>query len=111
MRASVRSAATLVALFLSTLAFGQSGVTVELDDVTDNRVSAGGFVGSLEMRVKLSGSPLEKAEAARIVVKEARDDRSNVLTKEDDSPDYTSREYNSGTLQFSLDLRRAPPAP
>jgi hypothetical protein len=83
----------------------QAQVGVELDDVTDNRVSAGQITGSLEIRVKLKGgAQLEKASAARIVVKEAKDDRGNALadSSSKSAPDFTPRDYNSGTLQFSL---------
>jgi hypothetical protein len=87
----------------STTVLAQTGVTVDLDEVVDNRVSAGPFVGSLELRVNLKGSGLEKATAARIVVKEARDDRGTVLYDGPMSPpDFTPRDYNSGTLQVSV---------
>ena len=80
----------------------QSNVVVEVDDLTDNRVSAGGFAGSLELRVKLTGSNLDKATAARVLVKEAKDDRGNSLSDGKDKPDFFPREYNSGTLQVSV---------
>jgi len=88
---------------LTSAVFGQSGVGVEIDDVTDNRVSAGGFTGQLELRVKLTGTGLDKATAARIVVKDARDDRGTVLADgKSDPPDFFPREYNSGTLNFTV---------
>jgi hypothetical protein len=82
----------------------QSGVKVELDEVVDNRVSAGPFQGTLDFRVKLNGAAADKANAARIVVKEARDDRGTVLSDGTSrSPaDFIPRDYNSGTLQFSV---------
>jgi hypothetical protein len=95
-------------LLLAGAALGQSGVTVEVDDVVDNRVSStdtGGFqmAGSLELRVKLNGTGLDKALAARVIVKEARDDKGNVLTAASTSlPDFTPRDYNSGTLQLAV---------
>jgi len=92
----------LIALLLATAAYGQSGVGVEIDDVTDNRVSAGDLVGSLELRVKLTGTGLDKATAARMLVKEARDDRGTTLSDGTDKPDFFPREYNSGTLQLSV---------
>jgi hypothetical protein len=99
-----RPAARLAFLLLLALpAVAQSNIAVELDEVTDNRVEAGEFRGSLELRVKLTGSNLENAAAARVIVKEAKDDRGNDLTSKDRSvPDFFPREYNSGTLQFTL---------
>jgi hypothetical protein len=89
-------------LLLAAVARGQSGVSVELDDVVDNRVSDGMFTGTLQLRVKLTGKPLDKAAAARIVVKEARDDRGTALAEGSSGGDFTPRDYNSGTLPFSL---------
>ena len=76
-----RRAGTLLGLLLfwNLAAQAQSGVKVELDEVVDNRITAGDWHGSLEFRVKLSGAAAEKASAARILVKEARDDRGTVL--------------------------------
>jgi hypothetical protein len=88
-------------LSLAAAAHGQT-VGVELDEVVDNRVWAGPFSGSLEIRVKLKGTPLDRATAARVLVKEARDDRGNALADTSSHPDFTPREYNSGTLQFSV---------
>lgn len=95
---------TLLGMVLSfaTAVHAQSGVKVELDEVNDNRVSAGPWSGSLELRVKLQGSVLEKANAARIIVKDARDDRGTVLSEGAKPPDFMPRDYNSGTLQFSV---------
>jgi len=78
-------------------------VEVEVDDVSDNRLTPGMMTGSLELRVKLKGGTvLDKATAARVLVKEARDDRGTALATSSSKPDFTPREYNSGTLQFSL---------
>src|SRR5688572_3290626 len=98
----MRALAFGVTVFLALTAFGQSGVGVEVDDVTDNRVNAGAFVGSLELRVKLTGNNLDKATVARVVVKEAKDDRGTTLSDGKQMPDFFSREYNSGTLQVSV---------
>ncbi len=95
-------------LLLTTAAHGQSGVGVEVDDVVDNRVSSsdtGGFqmAGGLDLRVKLTGSGLDKATAARVIVKEAKDDSGkNLLKANPDIPDFMPRDYNSGTLQMSV---------
>lgn len=100
MRASTSLA---ILLFLAAGAAAQSNVGVEVDEVSDNRVKAGGFVGQLGVRVKLTGTGLDKASAARIVVKDARDDRGTVLDDgSGDKPDFMGREYNNGTLNLSV---------
>lgn len=92
-----------ILLSIATSIAAQSNVGLELDDVTDNRVSAGGFVGQLQLRVKLTGSGLDKASAARIVVKDARDDRGKVLDDgSGNKPDYMGREYNGGMIGFTV---------
>lgn len=84
-------------------ALAQSGVGLEIDEVIDNRVAAGMFSGSLQLRVGLKGNNLEKASAARVIVKEARDDRGTVLVKADaDPPDFMGRDYNNGMVSVSL---------
>jgi hypothetical protein len=56
------------------------------------------------LRLKVTGNGLEKAEAARIIVREAKDDRGTVLVKADeDPPDFQGREYNAGMLTLSVD--------
>lgn len=88
---------------LSAPVLAQSGVGVELEDVTDNRVGHEMLSGSLELRVKLTGNNLDRATAARIIVKDARDDRgTSLLPKNPSVPDFMGREYNMGTLQFSV---------
>src|SRR3990170_1141976 len=99
----MRAVAFLVLLStLTVAAYAQSGVGVDVDEVVDNRVSAGPMVGSLELRVKLKGTGLDKATAARIVVKDARDDRGNVLKASTFGTDFMPRDYNSGMLQMSV---------
>jgi hypothetical protein len=103
MRAGVRLFPLGLALALATAAFGQSGVKVEVDDLADNRVSGEMMQGSLDLRLKVNGTGLEKAVAARVIVKEAKDDRGTVLTKKDASPpDFMGREYNNGTVMMTL---------
>ena len=92
----------LLSLSLPAAAYAQSGVGIEVDDVIDNRMSAGVLVGSLEFRVQLKGTGLDKATAARVLVKEARDDKGNALSTERLSDDFSPRENNSGMLQFSV---------
>ena len=100
----MRACTTLaILLLLATGVAAQSNVGVEIDEVSDNRVNAGGFVGQLGLRVKLTGSGLDKASAARIIVKDARDDRGTVLDDgSGDKPDFVGREYNNGTLNISV---------
>jgi hypothetical protein len=81
----------------------QSGVGVEVDEVIDNRMAHEMLVGSLQLRVKLTGTNLDKATAARVIVKEAKDDRGTVLVKAgEDPPDFMGREYNNGMVAMSL---------
>jgi hypothetical protein len=92
----------LVLLSSAVAAYGQSGVDVQVDDVIDNRVGAEMLSSTFEVRVKLKGGPADKATAARIVVKDARDDRGNALQEGDKPGDFTSRDMNNGAIQFSL---------
>jgi hypothetical protein len=91
-----------IALVLSLPLFGQSNVKVTLEDVTDNRMKADMFTGSLELRVKVDGTNMEKASASRILIKEARDDKGNDLAKNYKPADFFPREYNQGMLMFGL---------
>jgi len=105
MRMSARFGALLgIALSVAAGAYAQSGVKVEVDEVIDNRVDAGAWRGTLDLRVKLQGSAADKANAARIVVKEARDDRGTSLAEGWKAPDFTPRDYNMGMLQVSLSM-------
>lgn len=106
----MRAALSLGFVLVLTAAMqAQTNVGVELDDVTDNRFpvskdpNAFVMTGALELRVKLTGKDLEKASAARVIVKEAKDDKGNSLGgSPDPAPDFMGREYNNGTLQFRL---------
>jgi len=103
MRAFARRSPLLgIMVSLALTAGGQSGVKVEIDEVVDNRMSEGPMTGGLELRVKLSGSGLDRVTAARLLVKDARDDGGNALGKQSGPDDFTPREYNSGTLSVSL---------
>lgn len=96
------------AVLLATGVDAQTGVVLEVEDVIDNRVSSadtGGFQmpGGLELRVQLNGKGLDKAAAARVLVKEAKDDKGNSLVRQQASvPDFTPREYNNGMLQVAV---------
>lgn len=105
----MRAALTLgLSLLVATSLTGQTNVGVEVDDVTDNRISStstGPFRmrGGLELRLKVVGSDLEKAAAARVLVKEAKDDKGNSLLEKSPSvPDFMPREYNNGTVQIGV---------
>jgi hypothetical protein len=93
---------TFLAIAVSFSAHAQSSVGVELDEVTDNRYSEGMLTGGCEIHVKLTGTGLDKPTAARIVVKEAKDDRGNALYEAPMSGDFSPRDNNGGMLQFSL---------
>jgi hypothetical protein len=98
----MRALSVWLAVSLAASALAQTGVGVEVDDVTDNRLSPGMMTGSLDVRVKLKGTGLERATAARVVVKEAKDDRGTPLTDEKSNVDFTPRDQNGGVLQLSL---------
>lgn len=105
----MRAAATLgLFLVFAVAVHGQSNVVVEIDDVTDNRFSStdtGGFqmTGGLELRVKLDGKNLDKAEAARVIVKEAKDDKGNsLLDASRSAPEFMGRNVNGGLLQMQV---------
>ena len=103
MRRSVRFLPLFVSLVITSAAFAQSGVKVEVDDIADQRVGGEMMSGALHLRLKVTGSGLEKAAAARVIVKEAKDDRGTVLTKPDaDPPDFQGTEYNNGMLMVSV---------
>lgn len=81
--------------------FAQSGVKVALDEVVDNRITEGMMSGTLQLKVKLEGTALEKVTAARILVKEARDSSGKTL-EAPKPPDFTDRNVNAGILEISL---------
>ena len=98
----MRTTLTLLMLTLALGAHAQSNVGLEIDDVIDNRISEGVLTSSLGLRVKLKGSGLDKATAARIVVKEARDDKGNALEIDRRSEDFVGRDMNAGMLSVSV---------
>jgi hypothetical protein len=87
---------------LAGAAYAQSGVGLELEDVVDNRFGGSIQSGSLELRVKLKGTGLDRATAARIVVKDARDDRGTLLSEAGSEPDFEARDVNSGAIHFTV---------
>jgi hypothetical protein len=91
-----------IAAMLALTAAGQSGVKVELDEVVDNRMSEGPMTGGLELRVKLSGTDLDRITAARILIKDARDDAGSALGKQSGPDDFMPREYNAGSINVTL---------
>jgi hypothetical protein len=102
-----RALGLCLGILLTTGVEAQTGVVLELEDVVDNRVSSadpGGFQmqGGLELRVQVNGTGLDKVAAARVIVKEAKDDKGNSLVDKPSVPDFFPREYNSGTLQVTV---------
>lgn len=99
----------LLLILVPGVVLAQSGVSVEVEDVVDNRFSIDPstqfqMAGSLELRVKLNGKDIDKAVAARVLVKDAKDDQGNSLVGPTPSspPDFYPREYNNGTLQVTM---------
>lgn len=95
------------AMLFATGVDAQTGVVLELEDVVDNRVSTGdpgGFQiqGGLELRVLVNGKGMDNVAAARVIVKEAKDDKGNSLVSKPTVPDFYPREYNNGTLQVAV---------
>lgn len=83
-------------------ALAQSDVGLEVSNIEDNRVKAGPFSASLQLKLNLTGSDLEKIDSARVLVKEARDDKGNDLWSGGDQADFQGREYNMGEMSVSL---------
>jgi hypothetical protein len=71
-------------------------------DVVDDRYSAGMMRGSLQLQANLTGSALDRITAARLIVREAKDDRGTDLLGDRDAPDFTARNVNAGILSVSL---------
>jgi len=79
-------------------------VTVKVDEVNDNRVTEGPYVGNLEVVLNLEGEDLDRVDSARVLVKAAKDDKGNDLVpKEAGAPDFRSRNTNMGQLPVSLE--------
>ena len=92
----------LLAILSSLAANAQSKVGVELADVTDNRISEGMLRGGLELRLKLTGDNLDRAAAARILIKDAKDDLGTQLAESKSTPDFSSMEYSGNGVQVSV---------
>jgi hypothetical protein len=75
---------------------------VEVEEVQDVRAGIGPYQGRLELRLNLTGTDLEKIDAARVVVKEGRDDKGNELWEGGEQADFQSRDSNMGQLSVSL---------
>lgn len=84
------------------VAFAQSGVKVEVKEMSDNRVEAGPFGGSLELKLTPTGNGLDRVVAARAIVKKAHDDKGTDILGKADPPDFQTRDYDSGTLTVQL---------
>lgn len=101
MRAFLPVSALLV-LTLGVSAHAQSNVGVEVADVTDNRVSHEMVQSALQLRLKLTGDDLDRATAARVVIREAIDDQGTALEIDSDLPDFSPSEYNEIGLQVGV---------
>jgi hypothetical protein len=82
--------------------FAQSEVGVNVKEVTDNRAQAARFVGTLELSLEPTGKDLDRAAAARVVLKDARDDMGTDLLGKREPPEFRARDYNSGLISVSL---------
>ncbi len=101
------SRALLVLTFLmpgmAATTHAQSKVGVEIDEVADNRMSSEFMQGFLEVNLKLKGEGLDRVNAARILIKDARDDKgTKLLDPEAKVPDFQSRDTNMGRLDVRV---------
>ncbi|MEO8216317.1 MAG: hypothetical protein ABI718_04470 [Acidobacteriota bacterium] len=94
--------AALAGLLWVNLAHAQSGVKVALDEVVDDRFSEGPLRGSLQVGFTIDGKDIERVSAARIIIKEAADDRGQSLVLKGDPPDFSPRDINGGKLSVRL---------
>jgi hypothetical protein len=88
-------------LLLGVTVHAQSGVKLELVDVVDDRISAGMMRGSLQLQANLTGTGLDRINAARLIVKEAKDDRGNDLLADREPPDFSVK----GTIEMFVPAR------
>lgn len=102
-RTIARTALTLAfAAATAGSALAQSGVGVEIKEVSDSRSRVGQFGGNLQVKLGLTGSGLDKASQARIVVKSAADDKGNDLWSAGRQEDFRPRDWNMGELSVTL---------
>jgi hypothetical protein len=87
---------------LPALARAQSGLTVTVSDIVDDRISSDLQTGSLQLQMKVDGAALKKASAARLLVKEAKDNQGTDLAKGWKAGDFRDRDMNGGALELSL---------
>jgi hypothetical protein len=80
----------------------QSGVGVEVKEVSDSRSRVGQFGGNLQLKLVLTGSGLEKAEQARVLVKSAADEKGTDLWQNGRQSDFQPRDWNMGELSVTL---------
>ncbi len=94
--------AVLIAFLAAFPAPAQTGVTVTVSDIVDDRISAELLTGSLQLQMKVDGAALKKATAARVIVKEATDDRGTNLAAGWKAAEFRDRDVNGGALEISL---------
>jgi hypothetical protein len=99
-----RNLLSVLLLLITSLTTQGQSVKVTVDDLTDDRQGSSMLTGMLQVQLKLSGgATLDKAVAARAVVKEATDDRGTNLAKDKKPGDFRSRDMNGGALDVTLD--------
>ena len=75
---------------------------MEVKEVSDSRAKAGPFSGNLELKLVLTGTALDRINSARVLVKEARDDKGNELWANGEQADFQRRDYNMGEMTVRL---------
>ena len=87
---------------IETPLLAQNDVRVAVDEVGDDRYSAGPYLGTFELKVKLSGDGVDGVRGVRFQVKDARDDLGNsIVPEEPASKDFENPE-NSNSLKIVL---------
>lgn len=93
-----------IALCAARPATGQSNVKVVLSDVVDDRISDGMGSGGLVLMLNLGGEGLDAVKAARMRVKEAKDDSGkSLVSPKSRPPEFSDRNSNGGNIQVALD--------
>ena len=101
---SLAALGAVVALGVAPPAFGQSNVKVVVSEVTDDRISEGFSTGGLGVTLNLEGEGLDAVKSARILVKDAKDDKGkSLLVPKADKPAFRDRNVNGGALEVSLE--------
>lgn len=94
---------TVLVLCAAHSASGQTNVKVVVKEVTDDRISEGFSTGGLGVTLNLEGEGLDAVKSARVVLKDAKDDKGqSLLPEKAEKPSFRDRNVNGGALEVSL---------